>query len=188
VWSFSDFLNFYLFKVIQRAYSFTDVRQANLPVASLLADQETKRSHIIITSWSTPQNQNYPVHLSNLPTSSHWGQGPKYPLGTLWTHWEHRQHVTLICPVIKCWVHFKYTPLCDPNMPSGYILSTFWMCPAMWLQCTQWANNWAHFECSAKCDHNVPSGIYSKYVFQKCSNVSAGQGLISFTMDLVMWL
>jgi len=90
--------------------------------------------------------------------ASHWGQGPKYPLGTLWTHWEHRQHVTPMCPVIKCWVHFKCTPLCDPDMPSGYILSTFWMCPAMWLQFTQWAKNWAYFECSARCDHNVPSG------------------------------
>jgi len=89
---------------------------------------------------------------------SHWGQGPKYPLGTLWTHWEHRQHVTPICPVIKCWVHFEYTPLCDPDMSSGYILSTFWMCPAMWLQCTQWAKNWAHFQYSVKCNHNVPSG------------------------------
>ena len=38
----------------------------------------------------------------------HWGQGPKYPLGTWWKHWEHSQHVTPMCPVIKCWVHFKY--------------------------------------------------------------------------------
>ena len=88
----------------------------------------------------------------------HWGQGPKYPLGTWWKHWDRSQHMTLICPVVKCWVHFKYTLLCDPDMPSGYMLSTFWMCPAIWLQCTQWANNWAHFQCSAKSNHNVPSG------------------------------
>jgi len=98
------------------------------------------------------------LNIENVPSSLHWGQGPKYPLGTLWKHWEHRQHVTPMCPVIKCWVHFEYTPLCDPDMPSGYILSTFWICPAMWLQCTQWVKNWAHFQCSEKCDHNVPSG------------------------------
>ena len=87
----------------------------------------------------------------------HWGQGPKYSLGTWWKHWNHSQHVTLICPVVKCWVHFEYTLLCDPDMPSGHMLSTFWMCPAIWLQCTQWPNNRAHFQCSAKCDHNVPT-------------------------------
>jgi len=91
-------------------------------------------------------------------TCTHWGQGPKYPLDTWWKHWDHSQHVTPICPAIKCWVHFEYTPLCAPDMPSGHILSTFWMFPAIWLQCTQWANNWAHFECSAKSNHNVPSG------------------------------
>ena len=92
------------------------------------------------------------------PPRSHWGQGPKYPLGTWWKHWDHSQHVTQICPAIKYWVHFEYTLLCDPDMPSGYMLSTFWMCPAIWLQCTQWANNWAHFQYSQKSDSNMPSG------------------------------
>jgi len=30
---------------------------------------------------------------------SHWGQGPKYPPGTCWIHWEYRQQVTPMCPV-----------------------------------------------------------------------------------------
>ena len=47
---------------------------------------------------------------------------------------------------------------CDSNMPSNQMLSTFWMCPAIWLQCTQWANNWPHFQCLVKSNHNVPSG------------------------------
>ena len=98
--------------------------------------------------------------LSSSPslTSSHWGQGPKYPLGTWWKYWDRSQHVTQMCPVIKCWVHFEYTLLCNPDMPSGYILSTFWMSPAIWLQCTQWANNWVHFQYSQKSDPNMPSG------------------------------
>jgi len=29
----------------------------------------------------------------------HWGQGPKYPPGTCWIHWEYRQQVTPMCPV-----------------------------------------------------------------------------------------
>ena len=91
-------------------------------------------------------------------TTRHWGQGPKYPLGTWWKHWDRSQHATQICPVIKCWVHFKYTLLCDPDMPSGHILSTFWMYPAIWLQCTQWPNNWVHFQYSQKSDPNMPSG------------------------------
>ena len=55
----------------------------------------------------------------------HWGQGPKYPVETCWTHCEHRQQMTKICPAIKCWIYFKYALLCDQNMPSGHMLSTF---------------------------------------------------------------
>ena len=35
----------------------------------------------------------------------HWGQGPKYPPGTCWIHWEYRQQVTPMCPVGKSWVY-----------------------------------------------------------------------------------
>jgi len=38
-------------------------------------------------------------------TLSHWGQGPKYPPGTCWIHWEYRQQVTPMCPVGKSWVY-----------------------------------------------------------------------------------
>jgi len=37
--------------------------------------------------------------------SSHWGQGPKYPPGICWIHWEYRQQVTPMCPVGKSWVY-----------------------------------------------------------------------------------
>jgi hypothetical protein len=37
----------------------------------------------------------------------HWGQGPKYPLGTLGTHCDYRQNVITMCPGIKSWVTFK---------------------------------------------------------------------------------
>jgi len=37
--------------------------------------------------------------------STHWGQGPKYPPGTCWIHWEYRQQVTPMCPVGKSWVY-----------------------------------------------------------------------------------
>jgi len=37
--------------------------------------------------------------------SRHWGQGPKYPPGTCWIHWEYRQQVTPMCPVGKSWVY-----------------------------------------------------------------------------------
>ena len=39
------------------------------------------------------------------PTPTHWGQGPKYPPGTCWIHWEYRQQVTPMCPVGKSWVY-----------------------------------------------------------------------------------
>ena len=29
----------------------------------------------------------------------HWGQGPIYPVGTCWVHWEYRQRVTTMCPL-----------------------------------------------------------------------------------------
>ena len=29
----------------------------------------------------------------------HWGQGPIYPVGTCWVHWEYRQCVTTMCPL-----------------------------------------------------------------------------------------
>ena len=51
--------------------------------------------------------------------NSHWGQGPKSPLGTWWKHWEHSQHVTPMCPEIKCWVHFECAQPSDSNVPSG---------------------------------------------------------------------
>jgi len=110
-----------------------------------------------------PEYQNIPESeyakfFQNILNNIHWGQGPKYPLGTWWKHWEHSQHVTPICPAIKCWVRFEYTPLCAPDIPSRHILSTFWMYPTMWLQCTQWVNNQEYFQYSQKYDSNMPSG------------------------------
>jgi len=72
----------------------------------------------------------------------HWGQGLKYPAGTCWTHWEHRQHVSPIFPVIKCWTHLECVQPYDPNVPSGQMLNTFWMFMAMCPQCTQQLQNW----------------------------------------------
>ena len=55
----------------------------------------------------------------------HWGQGPKYPPGTCWIHWEYRQQVTPMCPVGIGWVHFKCPLPWDSNLPrpehAGYI-------------------------------------------------------------------
>jgi len=56
---------------------------------------------------------------------THWGQGPKYPPGTCWIHWEYRQQVTPMCPVgIDC-IHFKCPLPWDSNLPrpeqAGYI-------------------------------------------------------------------
>jgi len=57
--------------------------------------------------------------------NTHWGQGPKYPPGTYWIHWEYRQQVTPMCPVGTGWVHFKCPLLWDSNLPrpeqAGYI-------------------------------------------------------------------
>ena len=56
---------------------------------------------------------------------THWGQGPKYPPGTYWIHWEYRKQVTPMCPVGIGWVHFKRPLPWDSNLPrpehAGYI-------------------------------------------------------------------
>ena len=44
-------------------------------------------------------------HVLQLHRALHWGQGPKYPPGTCWIHWEYRQRVTPMCPVGKSWVY-----------------------------------------------------------------------------------
>jgi len=107
----------------------------------------------------------------------HWGRGPN-------THWVHGKniesavnmwlqcaqqsnvehilnipcHVTPICPVGTCWVHFECAQPCDSNVPSGqtigHILNvpshvtpmypvgkqsgTFWMFGEIQSQCAQW--------------------------------------------------
>ena len=94
-----------------------------------------------------------------------------YPVETCWTHCEHRQQMTKICPAIKCWIYFKYVLLCDQNMPSGQMLSTFWMFPVMWLQCIQQLQGWAHFERFRKFDHNVPSCNFGVHIQAKNRNV-----------------
>ena len=38
----------------------------------------------------------------------HWGQGVKYPLGTLWVHCGHRHHVFTMWLVRKSWAHFEW--------------------------------------------------------------------------------
>jgi len=100
---------------------------------------------------------------------------------------------------------------CDSNVPSNQMLSTFWICPAMWPQYAQWVHAeyifnvpshvtpmypvgkqsgtfWMFGKMQSQCAQWVTWWIYSKYVFQKCLNVPTSQELISFTMDLVMWL
>jgi len=67
----------------------------------------------------------------------HWGQGPKYPPGTCWIHWEYRQQVTPMCPVGKSWVYWKCTHKCGFNLLLGEMLIAFGMYPVMWPQCTQ---------------------------------------------------
>ena len=117
-------------------------------------------------TWMSPHSPGEHFH-----PLSHWGQGPKYPVDTWWTHWEHRQHVSAICPVIKCWTHLECAQPCDPNVPSGQMLNTFWMFIAMCPQCTQLGTLWTH----------------SKYIVQCELHVIAGQILITFWMYLVMW-
>ena len=70
----------------------------------------------------------------------HWGQGPKYPLGTWWNieitvnmwlqyaQWSNSEYilniscyVTQICPAGTCWVHFECPQLSDSNVPTGQI-------------------------------------------------------------------
>jgi len=47
----------------------------------------------------------FPLHDFHDTLTRHWGQGPKYPPGTCWIHWEYRQQVTPMCPVGKSWVY-----------------------------------------------------------------------------------
>jgi len=62
-----------------------------------------------ILLWFSPNTTLVPSDsdFSLVPSCSHWGQGPKYPPGTCWIHWEYRQQVTPMCPVGIGWVHFK---------------------------------------------------------------------------------
>jgi len=129
---------------------------ALVPSVSYCTLLSVLRSHSRIPLWRF-QSLVYISHVlvatnlrTNITIFSHWGQGPKYPLGTWWKHWEHSQHMTPMCPVIKYWVYFEYTLLCDSDMPSGHILSTFWMYPVgkqlgtfsiftkIWPQYAQW--------------------------------------------------
>jgi len=65
------------------------------------------------------------TYLGAKPSIRHWGQGPKYPPGTCWIHWEYRQQVTPMCPVGVGWVHFKCPLPWDSNLPrpehAGYV-------------------------------------------------------------------
>ena len=82
-----------------------------------------------------------------------------------------------MCPVGKNQIHSKCTQSCEFNVPSGQMLITFKMYPAMWLQCAQGIHGdhiynvpinlitmcpvetwWSHSQCTQWWDHNVLSG------------------------------
>ena len=99
-------------------------------------------------------------------TSSHWGQGVTYLVGTLWLHCSFLNNVTSNQPVGTCWVllqsahqcgHWalcERTPWflswfclqCTQYMPEPLIKSSFKKCPVMWPQSIQPYTQWFLWE------------------------------------------
>ena len=65
---------------------------------------------VIIVLWSFWLWSYYSIDTPPPSLSSHWRQGPIYPVGTWWIHFGDRQHLTTMYPVIKNWVHFECSP------------------------------------------------------------------------------